>query len=105
MGFSRQEYWGELPFLPPGDLSDPGIKSSSPVSPLADGFFTTEPPGKPDDSESGRTSNRITVTSSIYLIALCETRAQHLKFATSYNSLNCPLRCPKMIKSKLSEIK
>ena len=80
MGFSRQEYWGELPFLPPGDLSDPGIKSPSPVSPLADRFFTTEPPGKPDDSE-GRTSNRITVTSSIYLIALCETRAQHLKFS------------------------
>ena len=22
MGFSRQEYWSGLPFLPPGDLSD-----------------------------------------------------------------------------------
>ena len=46
MGFSRQEYWSELPFLPPGDLSDPGMKSPSPVSPLADGFLTTEPSGK-----------------------------------------------------------
>ena len=25
MGFSRQEYWHELPFPPPGDLSNPGI--------------------------------------------------------------------------------
>ena len=24
MGFSRQEYWTELPFLPPGDLLDTG---------------------------------------------------------------------------------
>ena len=25
LGFSRQEYWGGLPFPPPRDLSDPGI--------------------------------------------------------------------------------
>ena len=31
MGFSRQEYWGGLPFPPPGDLSDPGIKPESPT--------------------------------------------------------------------------
>ena len=48
MGFSRQEYWSGLPFPPPGDPSDPGIKSASLVStPLADRFFTTVPPGKP----------------------------------------------------------
>ena len=29
MGFSRQEHWRGLPFPPPGDLSDPGIKLSS----------------------------------------------------------------------------
>ena len=29
MGFSRQEYWNRLPFLPLGDLPDPG---SEPVS-------------------------------------------------------------------------
>ena len=29
MGFLRQEYWSGLPFLSPGDLSDPGIKSVS----------------------------------------------------------------------------
>ncbi|CAI9164456.1 unnamed protein product [Rangifer tarandus platyrhynchus] len=42
MGFSRQEYWSGLPFPPPGDLPDPGIKPGSLTSPaLAGGFFTT----------------------------------------------------------------
>ena len=44
-GFSRQEYWSGLPFSPPGNLPNPGIKPMSPA--LAGGFFTTEPPGKP----------------------------------------------------------
>ena len=39
MGFSRQEYWSGLPFPPPGDLSDPGIKPVSLMSlALAGGF-------------------------------------------------------------------
>ena len=33
MGFSRQEHWSELPFPTPGDLLNPGIKLTSPVSP------------------------------------------------------------------------
>ena len=46
-GFSRQEYWNGLPFPPPGDLPNPGIKPVSPASSaLASGFITTEPPGK-----------------------------------------------------------
>ena len=32
MRFSRQEYWIELLFPPPEDLSDPGIKPRSPAS-------------------------------------------------------------------------
>ena len=43
--FSRQEYWSGLPFSPPGNLPNPGIKPMSPA--LAGEFFTTEPPGKP----------------------------------------------------------
>ena len=44
-GFPRQEYWSELLFPSPEDLSDPDlIKAVSPV--LAGGFFITEPPGK-----------------------------------------------------------
>ena len=47
MGFSRQESWSGLPYLPPGNLPDPGIKPMSVVSPaLAGGFFTLAPPGK-----------------------------------------------------------
>ena len=50
MGFSRQEYWDGLPFPPPGDFPDPGNKPTSPVSPAFTGrFFTTEPPGKPQE--------------------------------------------------------
>ena len=42
MGFSRKEYWSELPFPPSGDLPDPGIETVSLTSPaLAGGFFTT----------------------------------------------------------------
>ena len=30
-GFSRPEYWSGLPFPPPGDLPDPGIRARSPT--------------------------------------------------------------------------
>ena len=33
MEFSRQEYWSGLPFPPPGDFPDPGIKPASADSP------------------------------------------------------------------------
>ena len=36
---SRQEYWSALPFLPPGDLPNPGIKSASLMSPALAGEF------------------------------------------------------------------
>ena len=45
MGFSRQEYWSELSFPSPGDLSDPGIKPGSPA--LQADALPSEPPGKP----------------------------------------------------------
>ena len=44
MGFSRQEYWNGLPFPPPGDLPDPGIKPASLVAPtLQVDSLPTEP--------------------------------------------------------------
>ena len=50
MGFSRQEYWSEVPFPPPGDLPNPGTEPTSPeATVLVSEFFTTEPPGKPTD--------------------------------------------------------
>ena len=45
--FSRQEYWGGLPFSSPGDLADPGIKPGSPAA--AGRFLPSEPPS---DKES-----------------------------------------------------
>ena len=45
--FSRQEYWSGLPFPTAGYLPNPGIKPVSPAS--ADDFFTTVPPGKPNN--------------------------------------------------------
>ena len=42
MGFSRQEYWSRLPFPPPGDLPDPGIKRAFPA--LQAASLSTEPP-------------------------------------------------------------
>ena len=45
MGFSRQEYWSELPFPSPGDLPDPGIEPGSPA--LQADSLPTELLGKP----------------------------------------------------------
>ena len=44
-GFPRQACRSTLPFPSPGELPNPGIKPVSHA--LADGFFTTVPPGKP----------------------------------------------------------
>ena len=44
MEFFRQEYWTRLPFPSPGELPNPGIKSSSPT--LRAGVLPSEPPGK-----------------------------------------------------------
>ena len=45
IGFSRPEYWIELPFPSPGDLPDPGIEPRSPASQADSSPF--EPPGNP----------------------------------------------------------
>ena len=39
MGFPRQEYWSGVPFPPPGDLPDPGIKTVSFVTLALAGIF------------------------------------------------------------------
>ena len=45
MEFSRQEYWGGLPFPSPGDLPNPGVEPGSPA--LQAESLLSEPPGKP----------------------------------------------------------
>ena len=49
MGFSRQEYWSGVPFLSPGDLSNPGIEAGSPT--LQADALPSEPPGKLADGD------------------------------------------------------
>ena len=50
-GFSRQEYWSELLFPSPGDLSNPGIEPRSPA--LQADSLPSEPPGKPKNTGVG----------------------------------------------------
>jgi len=50
MGFSRQEYWGGLPFPSPVDLPDPGIETGSPA--LAE--VGSLPLAPPENSNNGR---------------------------------------------------
>ena len=47
MAFSRQEFWGGLPFSSPEDLPDPGIEPRSPA--LQADTLPSELPGKPDN--------------------------------------------------------
>ena len=48
-GFSRQEYWSGLPYPPPGDLPNPGIKPTSPAAPAlaGAGSLPLRPRGNP----------------------------------------------------------
>ena len=43
--FSRQEYLSGSPFLPPGDLPNPGIEPKSPS--VRAGYLPSQPLGKP----------------------------------------------------------
>ena len=54
VGFSRQEYWSGLPWLPPGDLPNPGTKPRSPTWQAAS--LPSEPPGKPKYTRVGSLS-------------------------------------------------
>ena len=56
VGFSRQEYWSGWPCPPRGDLPNPGIELTSPVSPaLQVDSLPAEPLGKPLYLPSGST--------------------------------------------------
>ena len=53
-GFSRQEYWSELPCPLPGDRPNPGIEPRSPT--LQVDYLLSEPPGKPKNTGVGSLS-------------------------------------------------
>ena len=94
MAFPRQKYWSGLPFLSPGDLSDPGIELVSPVSPaLAGEFFTTKPPGK----RWYMVLVLLSCFSRVHLCATSWTVAHHTPLSMGFswqeywNRLPCPL--------------
>ena len=56
MEFSRQEYWGGLPFPMPGDLPNLGIEPRSALHVVS---LPSEPPGKPVIPSNGAQIRRI----------------------------------------------
>ena len=55
----------ELPFPFPRDLLNAGIELVSPA--LVDGFFTTEPPGKPQEASINRVGEKMAEHRSLLL--------------------------------------
>ena len=51
MEFPRQEYWRRLPLPPPGDLSNPAVKSMSPASPELTDSLPLHHVGRPPPSK------------------------------------------------------
>ena len=72
VGFSRQEYWSGLPFPPPGDLPDPGIKPRSPAF-QADSL-PSESPGKPYTHPGLQHISPAICPKGIFILAQMETR-------------------------------
>ena len=71
-GIYRQEYWNGLPFPPPGDLPNPGIKPGSPA--LQADSLLSEPPGK---------LNSIHNSPLVCLQWCCPNQGRHLIASTS----------------------
>ena len=69
MEFSRQEYWSGLPFLSPGDLSDPGIKPESPA--LQVDSLLSELPEIPPEMQYLGAISKITEESQFISMANC----------------------------------
>ena len=66
MGFSRQEYWGGLPFPSPEDLPNPGIEPGSPA--LQADALPSEPPGKPLEEGINTTKLLLKVALSVWTV-------------------------------------
>ena len=82
LGFSRQEYWSELPFPSPGDIPDPGIKPGPPAL-QADGLLS-EPLGKPN---CATLLSVISHSCSCFCGILCPRHCYGLKVSRVYVSL------------------
>ena len=94
MGFSRQEYWGGLPFPSPGDLPDPRIELTSLA--LARRFFTTWPyKNKPMAIFLWKTFPLSNFTSNNSLVSILNPSLSFLilytfsKWSYSHNEFQC----------------
>ena len=88
MEFPRQDYWSGLLFPPPKDLPNPGIKPTS--LPLAGGFFTTAPAGKP-----------IQVTRSMLLLFRHQVVSNSVRpHGLQQAGFPCPSPSPKICRSR-----
>ena len=89
MGFSRQEYWSELPYPPPGDLPNPGIKATSLMfSALPGGFLPGAPPEKPCPRNSLVQFSSVQFLSRVWLFVTpwIATRQASLSITNSWSS-------------------
>ena len=81
--FSRQGYWSELPFPPPGDLPGPGMEPASPT--LQADSLPSEPPGKPGVATLNNKWNRIVGQENTYL--LNKVKGNIIHFINNFNCL------------------
>ena len=82
--FSRHEYWNGLPFSPPGDLPDPGIKPTSLMSlALAGGFFTSSATSDSSKLETIKKINQITFTWGVAVLPLLRSQKEGPIFIVS----------------------
>ena len=98
MGFSRQQYWSGLPFPHPADLSDPGIESTSCA--LANGFFTTELPGKTVLASGCCSDTKLCLTQRVEVFAssVQQNESAIHKHASFLFWVSISLRIPECIK-------
>ena len=82
MEFPRQEHWGGLPFLSPGDLPDSGIESRSPAL-WADSFHLSH------QGSSSKKKNIITEKKKIQWEGVAvQRKTKFFKRSRSHGSLN-----------------
>ena len=94
MGFSRQEYWSELPCPPSGDLPDPGSEPTSLKSPaLAGRFFTTSASWKHQKYHGRAELGHELITQSLPSKPWVPTQSLLLP-VTSWVSAVCSYLCP-----------
>ena len=91
MGFSRQEYWSELPFPSPRDLPNPGIEPGSPS--LRANALPSEPPGKPHGKrEKDKVTLRKMIRKSTFLTVLeALTNLKFLPYTSYVTSVKAPM--------------